>query len=111
VEISTLRALARSEELFGHIPAGQLPADTTRAEPPQRGERRVTVRLPGSAPMVRIAYHTPAAAHPDFVPLVIADAVLSGGKAMFAFGDSTSRRRASTAPWWSRAWPLGGLQL
>ena len=81
-------ALIRAQ--FGAIAAVELPPDLTRPEPPQRGERRVTVRLPGSAPMVRAAYHVPAASHPDFLPLVIADAVLSGGKAMFAFGDSPS---------------------
>jgi len=76
---------------FGDIPSGGLPVDMARKEHPQRGERRVTVRMPGAAPIVRISYHTPPVSHPDYIPLVVLDAVLSGGKAMFAFGASVAR--------------------
>jgi zinc protease len=76
---------------FGGLPSGELPPRLAPQEPPQRGEKRVTLRMPGSAPLLRLAYHTPEVAHPDFIPLVLVDALLSGGKAMFAFGDSPAR--------------------
>ncbi|TEU15311.1 MAG: insulinase family protein [Anaerolineales bacterium] len=76
---------------FADLPRADLPTTAVSPEPSQRGERRVTVRMPGSAPLVHISYHTPPVSHPDYLPLVVLDAVLSGGRAMFAFGDSQAR--------------------
>src|SRR3954469_19687690 len=61
--------------------------ETPPQELPQLGERRVLLRRPAGAPYLRMAFHVPAATHPDFVPLLVADAVLSGGKPM-GFGGS-----------------------
>jgi len=83
--------LQQVRRYFEGIPAGTLVDDTIPQEPPQRGERRVQVCMPGATSMVRISFHTPPVAHPDYPALVIADAVLSGGKAMFAFGESRAR--------------------
>ncbi|MHB1296793.1 MAG: M16 family metallopeptidase [Anaerolineae bacterium] len=83
--------LALIERYFAAIPPGELPVRNVPAEPPQSTERRVTVRMPGSAPINRISYHTPPVSHPDYIPLVVLDAVLSGGKAMFAFGGTQAR--------------------
>jgi len=83
--------LALIERYFGAIPAGITPSSSARPEPPQHGERRVTIHMPGRVPLVRISYHTPPVSHPDYIPLVVLDAILSGGKAMFAFGDSQAR--------------------
>jgi zinc protease len=85
------RYLASIERHFGAIRPGELPQPSIRQEPPQRGERRMTLRMPGSAPMVRLAYHTPPVAHSDYIPIVVLDAVLSGGTAMFAFSGSQAR--------------------
>ena len=79
------------ERYFESIPPGGLPGRLAQEEPPQREERRVTLRMPGSAPIMRLSYHAPEVSHPDFVPLVVVDAILSGGKAMFAFGDTQAR--------------------
>ena len=67
--------LALIERHFGGIAPVAPPPPVAREEPPLRGERRVTVRMPGSAPIVRFAYHTPPVSHPDYVPLVVMDAV------------------------------------
>ncbi len=79
------------QERFGRLEPGPSPQIPIAPEPPQRGERRVTLRMPGAASSVQLSYHAPATAHPDFLPLTIADAVLSGGKAMFSFGGSQAR--------------------
>ncbi|MFP3896252.1 MAG: M16 family metallopeptidase [Anaerolineales bacterium] len=79
------------EEQLGDIPRGKLPREVIRQEPPLRGERRVTVRLPGSTRLIRISYRTPPVRHEDYIPLVVLDAVLSGGKAMFAFDTRQTR--------------------
>jgi zinc protease len=54
-------------QLFGPIPAPtrKLPATYT-LDPAQDGERAVTLRRVGGTPMVMVAYHVPAASHPDF---------------------------------------------
>jgi zinc protease len=83
--------LERVETYFGAIPPGEAAPTAVRSEPQQRGERRVTLRMPGSSPILRVVYHTPPVSHPDYIPLVVLDAVLSGGKAMFTFGDSPTR--------------------
>ncbi len=79
------------ERHFGDIPSGKLPPNRARPEMPQHGERRVTLRMPGFASLTRIAFHAPPVPHPDYIPMVVLDAVLSGGKAMFSFGDSQTK--------------------
>ncbi len=83
--------LARIDALFGALEAAPRPHALARPEPPQRGERHVTVRLPGSTSLVRVSHHTPPVSHADYLPLVVADAVLSGGKAMFSFQATQAR--------------------
>jgi len=62
--------LARVAAHFGQLrkPARTLPRFYT-AEPPQDGEREVTVRRVGDLRLVAAAYHVPAAAHPDTAAL------------------------------------------
>ncbi|MHB9033349.1 MAG: M16 family metallopeptidase, partial [Anaerolineae bacterium] len=76
-------AMPQIIERFGSIPSGPALEDRTFTEPPQRGEKRVTVRLPGSTPILQMAFHAPAAAHPDFISLLILNGILTGGSAPF----------------------------
>ncbi|MCC6703585.1 MAG: insulinase family protein, partial [Thermomicrobiales bacterium] len=84
----------RIEEAFGAIPAGAPPPPVAAIEPPQRAERRVILRRPAPTSIVRIAYRSPAAAHPDTAPLLIADAILSGAKPMGLGGGGNLGRSA-----------------
>jgi zinc protease len=72
--------LRRVERTFGGIPPGSEPARITIAEPPQLGERRVVVERPGMTAYLKIAWHAPAALEPDFFPMLVLDAVLTGAK-------------------------------
>ena len=90
-DFDTETRLRLIRERFGHLAPGPSPQTPIRPEPPQRGERRVMLRMPGSASSIHLSYHAPAASDPDFVPLTVADAVLSGGKAMFSFGGNQAR--------------------
>jgi len=71
---ATLEVVADS---FGAIPRPErtLPASYT-VEPPQDGERRVTVRRVGKTPYVGIAYHVPASRHPDSSALAVLQQLL-----------------------------------
>jgi predicted Zn-dependent peptidase len=57
-----IKSLAR--KYFARIPAGPKPDPVETVEPPQIGERRVTVEDPAQ-PFVVIGYHKPGIIHPD----------------------------------------------
>jgi zinc protease len=65
---------------FGNIPARELRRHPHTAEPPQLGERRVTVEREGTTAYLKAGFHAPAAADADFVPMLVLDAVLTGAK-------------------------------
>jgi zinc protease len=72
------KALALVEKYLGSIPkpARQLDATYTE-EPPQDGERTITLRRVGAVGSVGVAYHVPAAAHADWAPLSLLGGLLS----------------------------------
>lgn len=84
--------LARVEELFGPVPARSDPPAVNRPEPPQRGERRVKLEGPDSTAYLQAAYHTPAATHPDFFPMTVLSAILTGASGMNLFAPSPPNR-------------------
>ncbi len=49
-------------------------------EPPQQGERRVTLRIPAQSPLIMGGYHIPAAGHADLAVLDVISRILSDGK-------------------------------
>jgi zinc protease len=71
------RAAARH---FGSIPAGPVPARLRAKEPPQVGERRVLIEREGTTGYVKMVFHAPAATEPDFFPMLVLDAVMTGAK-------------------------------
>lgn len=80
------RVAAQIAETFGPIPARDAPPPVRAVEPEQEGERRVVVRRPGGATAyLQMAYHTPAAAHPDLPALLVTDGLLSGFKGISPF--------------------------
>src|SRR5215217_7290357 len=85
--------LHRLERAFAAIPAGEaIPRSIGVAEPAQLGERRVVLRRPSGVPYLRLAYHAPRGADADAVPLLVAEAILSGGQPMgFAGGGPMGR--------------------
>lgn len=85
--------LRRIEALYGGIPGSEKPHFITRPEPPQQGERRVTVERPGRTAFLEFAYHAPAATDDDWFRLAILDSVLTGPSSMGGGGvdNKTSR--------------------
>jgi len=70
--------LARIKELYGSIPARELPRPFVRPEPEQMGERRVKVERPGSTAFLEMAFRSPAGNHPDYFKLAVLISVLTG---------------------------------
>jgi zinc protease len=91
-DFQTRAMLARIRELFGATSADTPPPQATRAEPAQKGERRVTVEGPGETAYVEVAYHGPAANDPDFFPMIVLDSVLAGPSNFNMFSGGISNK-------------------
>lgn len=84
--------LRRIEAQFGNLPAGLPTNPITRQEPAQKGERRVVVQGPGDTAYLTVAYRAPAAADPDYLPLVLLNAAFAGGSSLGMFGGGGSNK-------------------
>jgi zinc protease len=104
------RALAALARTFGQLarPQRTLPSTYT-LEPPQDGERTVTLRRVGEVQIAAVMYHVPPGSHPDFVPVDLLTQILvaqpSGrlhkalvetGKATATFGTERQTREAGS---------------
>jgi zinc protease len=73
------KTLALIASTFGKIPkAKRVIEPTYTLDPPQDGERSVTLRRVGDTPIVIALYHLPAGSSPDFAPAVLASIMLGG---------------------------------
>ena len=79
-DVDTADVLRRVESQFGAIPAGVSPRRVNVIEPEQLGERRIDVSREGTTAYLKLAYHAPAIADPDFFPMLVLDAILTGAK-------------------------------
>lgn len=72
------KALALLEKYLGSIPKPTRKLDATYTEePPQDGERTVTLRRVGAVGSVGVAYHIPSSSHPDAAPLSLLGGIIS----------------------------------
>jgi zinc protease len=79
-DVDSDQVLELAARRFNDIQPGTLPPRTRTAEPAQLGERRVRVEKEGTASYLKLAYHAPAVTDPDFFPLLLLDAALTGAK-------------------------------
>lgn len=94
-DFETPRLMEHVHREFDPLPAGEAPPPLRIAEPPQTGERRVTVKRPGPTRYVTLAYHAPEASHPDAAALVVLNGVLSGASSPIAWGGARGLGRSS----------------
>jgi zinc protease len=80
------------EEYFGDIPEGPQIPPMTAVEPPQRGERRVTVEGEGNVAYLQMAFRAPTVHEPDFFALTVLDAILTGASGLAFFGGGTTNK-------------------
>ncbi|MBL7202008.1 MAG: insulinase family protein [Anaerolineae bacterium] len=91
-DVDAQHALDRLGELFGPIPLGPPIPLTRRPEPEQRGERRIVRQGEGDVAYLQVDYHIPEAAAPDFFPLLVMDAALTGPPRMASSGGAGTNR-------------------
>jgi zinc protease len=72
--------LEKVKATFGQIPGRAKPTTSYAQEPPQTEERRVTVKQPGSIPILQMLYHGPKSTDPDIYALDLLDNVLNVGR-------------------------------
>ncbi|WP_152682862.1 pitrilysin family protein [Caenimonas sp. SL110] len=79
-DFDTEAALTAFDRQFGAIARAPHPIPPViTVEPPQEGERRASVRRPGTVGLVHVAYMRPAASHPDFMALEVLGVILGDG--------------------------------
>jgi zinc protease len=81
-DVSADDVLRAAEQQFGGIPAADPPARRRPPEPAQIGERRVVIEREGTTAYLRFAWHAPAVTEPDFFPMLVLDAALTGAKGL-----------------------------
>jgi zinc protease len=74
------QALEEIEARLGDIPASGFAREPVLAEPPQQGERRITVRFPGNLSRIAMAWPTCRQGGRDDTTLDLLSTVLSTGK-------------------------------
>ena len=91
-DFETQAMLERVRELYEPLPAGTQPARLGRSEPPQAGERRVSVEGPGETVFLQISYRAPKADDQDFFSLNLLDSLLTGPTNLNMFGGGVTNK-------------------
>src|SRR6185295_13762468 len=81
-DVNAKDAMRGVAQHFGAIKPGELPKRVHTKEPEQLGERRLTLSREGTTAYLKIAYHAPSVSDPDFFPMLVLDAVLTGAKGL-----------------------------
>jgi zinc protease len=96
-DFDTQKTLALVKKYFGAVKPIPTPTPVYTVEPPQRGERRVTVRRAGALPMVMIGYRTPPAKSADSYALDMLASVLSEGRSSRLYQNLVEKQIATDA--------------
>src|SRR6266571_4264307 len=85
--------LGKIRRSFGRISRGRTPPPVLAVEPPQNGERRVTVRKEAELPIVYLGWHVPNQRSDDAPALEVLSTILSGGRASRLYRDLVYQRQ------------------
>jgi zinc protease len=103
--IDEAKALSFVQKYFGPIPRPAEPIrGTYTEEPPQDGERLVTLRRVGKVAVAGVLYHVPAASDPDFAAVSVLEAILSADKTGRLYKSLVERQRAAKIEGVAYAW-------
>ena len=80
------------ERRFGALPDGPDVPPMSAVEPPQKGERRITVEGDGNVAYLEMAFHAPTVHQADFFALTALDAALSGASGMTFMGGGLTNK-------------------
>jgi len=92
-DFATGEILAKIKQEFGKIPRGAGPPKVMVQEPPQRGERRVTLKKEAELPFLAIYYHVPNLKDPDSFALDLLSVVLASGRSSRLYQELVYHKR------------------
>lgn len=93
----TERVLKNVEASFGLIPRGSEVPPVRAVEPPQQGEKRVTLRRPTQLERLHMVYHAPCVADSDSDALRLAALLLSVGRSSRLYQRLIERERTTVS--------------
>lgn len=96
-DVSTDEVLKLAKEYMEPIPRQEPPPPVRTVEPPQIGERRVTVVKRSELPFQLVSYHVPNASHKDIPALEVLSAVLSEGRSSRLYSRMVNRDQIALA--------------
>jgi zinc protease len=79
-DLATDDVLRAVETHFGGLESREVGPRLHPVEPEQLGQRRVTIAKEGTTAYLKIGFHGPSLTDPDFFPLLVLDAALTGAK-------------------------------
>ncbi|WP_090704906.1 M16 family metallopeptidase [Daejeonella rubra] len=91
VKVDEVKRMA--EKYMASIPANAPPKPVHLVEPPQTGERRVTIQKEVPSPYLMIGYHTPEALNKDYYSLSILNAVLTSGNSSRLYSELVDKKQ------------------
>ncbi len=104
------KALEYIRKYFGPIPKPERKLDATYTEePPQDGERTVTLRRVGDVGIVSVMYHIPAGAHEDHAALQILNQLLTSQPSGRLYKALVESKKAESVSGSAFAWHDPGL--
>jgi zinc protease len=90
------KALELAARYFGAIPRPDRTLEPTYTEePPQDGERLVTLRRVGDVAVVGVLYHIPSGGHPDYPPIDVLESTLTAAPSGRLYQALVESRKAS----------------
>lgn len=94
-----------AQKYFAGIPSGPKPEPVETEEPPQLGERRVTIE-DTAQPMIRIGYHQPSVNHPDNAVFQAIGQIIARGRTSRLYKSLVKEKKiavsVSAGPGWSK---------
>jgi predicted Zn-dependent peptidase len=95
VRLADVKAMA--EKYLEPIPAQTEPPKVHTIEPPQTGERRITLKKDVATPYLYMAYRAPETKHEDYYPLVLLSDILSSGKSSRLYASLVDQQQLATS--------------
>ena len=106
------RALELTEKYFGSMPRPDRRLDKTYTEePPQDGERTVTLKRVGDVGIVGVAYHIPSGPHPDFPPVQTLSYILAMEPSGRLYKDLVETKQAASVSGYAYSFHDPGLAM
>lgn len=88
--------LSKIQAAYGHIEPSTLPIEDVRPEPPQKGERRLSINKPTPTSKLTLAYRGPAFGDVDHVPLTMLAEILFAGRSSRAYRSLVQEQEIAT---------------